>query len=265
MTEQDHFNNRKAPRVSIITIAYENLAGLKATVQSVLEQTASGDDWELVIVDGGSKDGSVEYLGSITGVANWSSRPDRGVYDAMNIGLARARGDFHMFLNAGDTFYNGASLSTVLDALRTSPTWLIGGALHMNPGGEPYVVANRPHRWRRHALGFQPHCHQACVFSSGLASALGGYSEKFGFAGDFDFILRAGLVSAPLEVAEVIVRYEGGGRSATGVAEIPELLHRIRVERMQLGKVASAMDAVAVRRQQARQYALRLRRNLLSR
>ncbi|WP_166784271.1 glycosyltransferase [Cryobacterium gelidum] len=263
MTEHEDSRPSTNPRVSIITIAYENRDGLKSTVESVLAQDARRSDWELVIVDGGSMDGSFEYLHSIDHFANWSSQPDRGVYHAMNIGLGRASGDYHIFLNAGDIFFDTESLSTVINALVTNPTWLVGGAMHMNPGGAPFVVANRPHRWERHALGFQPHCHQACVFRADLSSVLGGYSEEFGFAGDFDFILRAGLVESPLEVGEIIARYEGGGKSATGGDETPQLLHRIRVERMQLGRIASAIDMIVVRRQQLRQRAVSVKRRLL--
>ena len=263
MTEQNDLIPRR-PKVSIISITYENLGGLQATVASVMSQLADKRDWELLIVDGGSKDGSLAYLEGISSVANWSSQRDRGVYHAMNIGLERSNGDFHMFLNAGDTFADTGSLNAVIQGLKTDPTWLVGGALHLNPGGKPFIVANRPHQWQRHALGLQPHCHQACVFSTSLALALGGYSETFGFAGDFDFILRIGLVSAPLELAEVIVRYEGGGRSAAGGLEIPQLLHRIRVERMQLGKLASIIDTLVVRQQQARQCAVKLKGTLLT-
>lgn len=87
--------------ISIITINYNHLAGLKKTMQSVLEQTYS--KIEYIIIDGGSTDGSKEYIESKDkNLAYWVSEPDKGIYHAMNKGIDQATGDYVLFLNSGD-------------------------------------------------------------------------------------------------------------------------------------------------------------------
>lgn len=88
--------------LSIITINYNNIEGLRRTTESVLQQTWNGFEW--IIIDGGSKDGSKEIIEN-TICANlkyWCSEPDNGVYHAMNKGIAKASGDYILFLNSGD-------------------------------------------------------------------------------------------------------------------------------------------------------------------
>lgn len=90
---------------SIITITYNNLDGLRRTADSVSAQTYRDMEW--IVVDGGSTDGTKEWLDN----AQWTmhnahilSEPDKGVYDAQNKGVRLAKGEFCFFLNAGDSF-----------------------------------------------------------------------------------------------------------------------------------------------------------------
>lgn len=90
-------------KLSIITINYNNKAGLEKTIQSVIYQTSH--DFEWVIIDGGSTDGSKELilnLNSNVNLAYWCSEPDNGIYNAMNKGIAHATGNYLHFLNSGD-------------------------------------------------------------------------------------------------------------------------------------------------------------------
>lgn len=90
-------------RLSIITISFNNLAGLQRTVASVTAQT--WHDWECIVVDGGSSDGTQQWLSGLHQPAlRWISEPDGGVYDAQNKGIRMAKGDYCFFLNAGDVF-----------------------------------------------------------------------------------------------------------------------------------------------------------------
>lgn len=92
-------------KLSIITINYNNLLGLKKTVESVVNQTCK--EFEYIVVDGGSTDGSAEYIESKSEQLNyWVSEPDQGVYYAMNKGVEKAKGEYLLFLNSGDVFYN---------------------------------------------------------------------------------------------------------------------------------------------------------------
>ncbi|PXY42010.1 glycosyltransferase [Flavobacterium cheongpyeongense] len=88
-------------KISIITINYNNVEGLKKTVESVVNQ--SSKVFEYIVIDGGSADGSAEYLLAHNENLNyWVSEPDKGIYNAMNKGILQARGDYFLFLNSGD-------------------------------------------------------------------------------------------------------------------------------------------------------------------
>lgn len=98
------------PKISVITISYNNKAGLEKTFESVTSQDFK--DFEHIIIDGGSKDGSKEFLEKHTDqISYWISEPDKGIYDALNKGIAKAKGIFTVFINSGDSLYEKDVLS----------------------------------------------------------------------------------------------------------------------------------------------------------
>lgn len=114
-------------RLSIITVNYNNAEGLKRTLDSVAFQTYC--EFEHIIVDGGSFDNSVdaikEYARQVTGKSEevkgkrviWSSEPDKGIYDAMNKGIAKASGEYLYFLNGGDCLASPTALESMIKHL----------------------------------------------------------------------------------------------------------------------------------------------------
>ena len=97
---------------SIITINYNNSEGLRQTISSVVSQTYH--EYEYIVIDGGSTDGSVDIIGFFSDkVDYWVSEKDRGIYHAMNKGVAQAHGDYCIFMNSGDSFYNNTVLEFV--------------------------------------------------------------------------------------------------------------------------------------------------------
>ena len=93
------------PKFSIITVNYNNLEGLKKTVESVKNQTYQ--KFEYIVIDGGSYDGSLEFIKDNESLLDyWVSEPDSGVYQAMNKGIEKATGEYLLFLNSGDHFCN---------------------------------------------------------------------------------------------------------------------------------------------------------------
>lgn len=90
-------------KVSIITISYNNAKGLQRTIGSVVKQTYT--DYEYIVIDGGSSDGSRQIIESFSEkITYWVSEPDRGVYHAMNKGIAISKGEYLHFLNSGDCY-----------------------------------------------------------------------------------------------------------------------------------------------------------------
>jgi glycosyltransferase involved in cell wall biosynthesis len=96
------------PLISVVTVVYNDFNGLKKTVSSVESQLYS--NIEYLIIDGASTDGTKEYLENYMIQGKWISRPDKGIYDAMNKGIDLANGDFIIFMNAGDSFYSNNTI-----------------------------------------------------------------------------------------------------------------------------------------------------------
>lgn len=91
-------------KVSIITISYNNLEGLKATYQSIRQQTFT--DYEWIVVDGGSTDGTEKFLREHNEqIAYWCCESDKGVYNAQNKGTKQAKGEYSIYMNSGDSFF----------------------------------------------------------------------------------------------------------------------------------------------------------------
>ena len=110
--------------LSIISICYNNLAGLKKTLQIFEEKQFQ--NIEIVVVDGGSKDGTLDYLNSQTICKNFVSEPDKGIYNAMNKGMKMANGDYFWFLNSGDFAHSEKVIHEILELLKTNPDVVYG-------------------------------------------------------------------------------------------------------------------------------------------
>lgn len=111
-------------KLSIITINYNNAEGLRKTMESVRKQTYH--DFEYIIVDGASTDGSVEVIREYENQLNitdstihllWSSEKDNGIYDAMNRGIRKAKGEYTLMLNSGDYFVDECVLERIMPEL----------------------------------------------------------------------------------------------------------------------------------------------------
>jgi glycosyltransferase involved in cell wall biosynthesis len=101
-----------AMKLSVITINYNNAIGLRKTIESVVNQTFR--DYEYIVIDGGSTDGSVDVIKEYADkIDYWVSEPDKGIYNAMNKGVAAAHGEYTNFLNSGDSYYTNNVLDEV--------------------------------------------------------------------------------------------------------------------------------------------------------
>jgi len=101
-------------KVSIITISFNNLKGLMKTYQSIMRQTFR--DYEWIVIDGDSSDGTKEFLQEHNAeIAYWCCEPDKGVYNAQNKGTEHAKGEYCIYMNSGDSFYDDDVLKKVFD------------------------------------------------------------------------------------------------------------------------------------------------------
>ncbi len=169
--------------ISIITVNLNNLSGLKKTLQSVLEQDYP--EIEYLIIDGGSIDGSAEFIKSNENkFSYWISEKDSGIYDAMNKGIAKAKGEYLLFLNSGDFFSSKESISKLIYG--NSNYDIIYGNIAMNKTSSLEVVkypANLSLNYFRYAT--LPH--QASLIKKNLFLNYGNYITYFKIVSDWAF------------------------------------------------------------------------------
>ena len=129
-------------KLSIITINYNNSAGLQKTIESVISQSYKNFEW--IVIDGGSKDGSRELIVQHQDVmAYWCSEPDRGIYHAMNKGIAKAHGDYCLFLNSGDRLHDKNVIACVLPLL-DGTDFVSGDEWHVDANYSYYRTNENP-------------------------------------------------------------------------------------------------------------------------
>ena len=206
------------PRFSVVTVVRNDLTGLQRTWASLAAQTCS--DFEWVVVDGASTDGAVDWLRELGDERlTWVSEPDCGTYDAMNKGLAAARGSLLQFLNAGDVLATSDVLDRVArDGEAHGWSWAFGIVRFQDDeGGFLGVYSGAPYSLRLLELGYRYVPHPSCFFTRELVDRVGRYDLRYPVAADQDFIIRAGRLAEPRVIGEILVDFVAGGAS-TGQA-----------------------------------------------
>lgn len=167
----------KTPFFSVITVTLNNLGGLRRTHESLAAQSECDCEW--IVVDGGSGDGTREFLRIHE---NWISEPDRGIFDAMNKGIERARGRYILFLNAGDVLAAPDVLKKIKEGIETQkskPDFVYGDSRE----GNFYKSARAPHSY-----GMFTH-HQAMIYARDKMGRMR-YDLDYAIASDYDFTQR---------------------------------------------------------------------------
>ena len=195
-------------KYSIITINYNHHDGLKKTIESVIIQSCK--DYEFIIIDGGSTDGSREVIEQFSVHINyWVSEPDKGIYNAMNKGIKAANGEYLIFMNSGDTFYNERALESSLPFLKYD---IVQGITKNQDKTEtPLCLVQIPGKTQL----FSPSLHhQSCFFNKKLFNNFL-YDENYKIVSDWKFYIEQVIFHdctysyMPIKVAI----YEGGGIS----------------------------------------------------
>ncbi|WP_203293120.1 glycosyltransferase family 2 protein [Luteirhabdus pelagi] len=183
------------PLISIITINFNNLEGLKKTMRSVAEQTYP--EIEYIVIDGNSTDGSAEYLETYSGALQyWVSEPDTGIFNAMNKGMAKASGDFLLFLNSGDALTDGSILEAFVSHKKFEGE-IIYGDYTFEEGGKQYPDTVTPLFFLKSSLP-----HQSTLFHKSVFEKMGSYREDYRIAADRHFYLSC-LVSDQFQFSHV--------------------------------------------------------------
>ena len=177
------------PLFSIITVTWNAADVIAPTLKSVQRQTSS--DYEMLIIDGASTDKTLDIVrGASIASLRVFSEPDQGLYDAMNKGIARARGRYLIFLNAGDAFADDAVLARLAVLAAGNPGVIYGQTQLVDASRE--VVGPRhlkaPKRLTADSfLKGMVVCHQAFVVRRDLAPQ---YNLNYRYSADYDWCIR---------------------------------------------------------------------------
>jgi glycosyltransferase involved in cell wall biosynthesis len=174
----------KLPQFSIVTICRNEVDSIRATCDSICTQTFR--DFEWMVVDGGSTDGTLEILKEYEGdIHCLISESDSGIYNAMNKGAVNANGKYLIFMNGGDCF---ASSDALLSASQAPDAKMLYGDIYLGDRcgnlitypdylGADYMLSNRI-------------SHQATFYARDVFELAGGYDESFQISADYDLYVR---------------------------------------------------------------------------
>lgn len=225
-----------APKISIIIAVYNGSATIQQCIDSVAQQTYQNN--ELIIVDGGSTDATVEIIkANHEKICYWISEPDRGIYNAWNKGLAKASGEWICFLGADDFFLDNKALERMSVALQKVPPevrlaysrimlFTVDGK-QLFPVGEPWE--------KMKTLFKQGMClpHQGVMHRRSLFEQNGNFDESFRIGGDYELMLRELKTAEAIFVPDIIaVAMRQGGLSSNPSSTIEAMRDIRRAQKM---------------------------------
>lgn len=208
-------------KISIITVCFNSAKTIADTLRSVHEQ--SYKNIEHIIVDGGSTDQTLAVV-AIEGahVTKLVSEKDKGIYDAMNKGIALATGDVVAFLNADDFYKDANVLTQVALVMQAEQLDALYGDVEFFRAGQQNIVVRRYNSGRFNAdrlgWGWMP-AHPALFVHRDLFERYGTFRTDYQIAGDFEFVAR--VFKQPelrhRHLSESLVRMQMGGASTSGL------------------------------------------------
>ncbi len=216
-------------KLSIITINYNNKVGLQKTIDSVVSQTFK--DYEWIIIDGGSTDGSKELIEEYSQyITYWVSEPDKGIYNAMNKGILKAQGEYLYFLNSGDALYS----KSILDEFLSENIYgdiIYGNLILENLDKSTKEIIYKNDISLSYFLEFKTICHQATIINKELFKN-NLYNESLKLVSDWEFEMKQVLKGKVFQyINKFLVIYDNTGLtskiSETQINEYKQVLGTI--------------------------------------
>lgn len=202
-------------KLSIITINYNNFTGLQKTIDSVLRQTYKVFEW--IVIDGGSNDGSKEYIESLNSYfVYWCSESDKGIYNALNKGINHATGDYVQFLNSGDCLYDENALQRAVSTINddnASNDIYYGDMIQVNDG-EQLNPITYPDELGFFFFPYNNICHQATFYRRSLFDN-NPYDESYSIVSDWAMNLKLLFQGCTFKhLKQDVVYYDNRGKSS---------------------------------------------------
>jgi glycosyltransferase involved in cell wall biosynthesis len=174
-------------KLSVITINRNNAEGLDKTIQSVINQ--SYNDFEYIVIDGNSTDDSVDIIKKYDNKINcWISETDTGIYNAMNKGIAKANGNYLLFLNSGDYLVNKDVLKSVFEYQQTAD--IIYGNMQIDWGNGKITSGKMPDKITFKQMYIDTLWHPVSFIKKTLFNKYGLYNETYKIVADYDFFFK---------------------------------------------------------------------------
>ena len=209
-------------KVSIITVSFNSAKTIADTIESVLSQDFS--QIEYIIVDGGSSDGTVEIIKQYQDRINhWVSEKDRGMYDAMNKGIALATGDVIGILNSDDVYINTHVVSELIELMQAKRAQVVFADLILVDQDHPQKVLRyydssyfHPNKFK---YGWMP-AHPTVFVKRELYEAVGKFSTTYQIAADYEMLIRILAIQRAryAYLPKPIVRMRSGGASTASLS-----------------------------------------------
>lgn len=205
-------------KISIITVCFNAKDTIEKTFLSILNQTYKNA--ELVVIDGGSDDGTIDIINKYREkISYFVSEPDKGIYDAMNKGIKASSGEFIIFLNANDAFFNENTLEEVIKALNKNPEakLLFGDAEYITEDQKNSQTITNEKIKNNFSLIYNNICHQSIFYNKSLFEKFGFYSDEFKIYADWDFNIKCLVQNkvAAIYLPTVICKFQLGGACST--------------------------------------------------
>jgi glycosyltransferase involved in cell wall biosynthesis len=215
--------------LSIITVNRNNAEGLKKTITSVLNQNFT--DYEYIIIDGASNDKSTNVIKEFTSsITYWVSEPDSGIYNAMNKGIIRARGEYCLFLNSGDTLSDCDVLNKIFRVPFDEDIAFGSVILDGTDKKEVFEIPEIKDLTFRHFIN-STIPHPGTFIKRNLFEKVGNFNENYRICSDLEFFLVAIFIHAASikKLTEIISVFDWNGLSS-----LPENALLVKNERTQI-------------------------------
>ena len=174
---------KELPKISVVTVCYNAVKDIEGTIKSVINQNYT--NIEYIVIDGGSTDETIDIINKYRHKIDYFvSEPDNGIYDAMNKGINLATGEFLVFMNAGDFFYDKTTLTKVIKYLKNNPSTDV---LYGNCGFTTEDTIQHPSPFWKREKGYQGvgFCHQATYVRVSILKKYP-FNLKYTISADYD-------------------------------------------------------------------------------
>lgn len=203
-------------KLSVITINRNNADGLDKTIQSVINQSCK--DFEYIVIDGNSTDHSIDIIKKYNCNINyWVSETDKGIYNAMNKGIAKANGNYVLFLNSGDYLVNNDVLKSVFDQHQTAD--ILYGNMQIDWGNGKITFGKMPDKITFKQMYIDTLWHPVSFIKKTLFDKYGLYNEIYKVVADYDFFFKVIIIN---NVTTYHVNLDIAMYNLNGLSSLPE-------------------------------------------